>query len=705
MRALRSLPSSRRHSASALLIALCAAILLLTCKKTGALPRQTPVILITVDTLRADHLSLYGNHSVHTPALDDFAHSATVFDNAFSNCPLTLPSHATLLSGLLPPHHGVRDNGAFTLNATHATLATMLKERGYATGASVSAYVLRRETGLARGFDAYDDVIPVIDDAAIGTLQRDGSISEANAETWIGAHAGQPFFYWLHLYEPHAPYSPPEPFRSRAANPYDGEIEYADAIVGKLLRFLRQRGLYDDAIIVIASDHGEGLMEHGEQEHGIFLYREALRVPLLMHVPGQRAARVATPVQLADVTPTIMSLLGSRLANVDGVAVLPNAPQRDLYSETYYARLHLGWSEQRSMTSSTTQFINTPRPELFDVVRDPRERHNIIDERRRDAVRMLRETTQYGDVAAAPQMSREEAARLASLGYVSATSTASGPLPDAKDRISDLAELKNLATPETRGNDRELATKLESLIARNPGWSDLRDQLGVTYERLGNLALAEKTYRDAIRVTPQLATQFALSLATVLMREGRYAEATQHATLAVQTEPAEAHQTLGMIALAKGDLTAARNEALLAREHPSEAMEADFLLAQIALAAHDESEALKRLDAVQKESAATRTPPPKHYYFVAADLLARRGASSDAEQMFARAIAAEPGERQAYANLALLQYMRHDVAAARATLAQMISANDDRATVEFAAGSLEHWGDREGARMFRSSGR
>ncbi|MCU1348184.1 MAG: hypothetical protein JWO56_1214, partial [Acidobacteria bacterium] len=232
---------------------------------------NAPVIVISIDTLRADHLPAYGYRGVETPNIDRLRNDAILFTHAYSHVPLTLPSHVALLTGELPPDNGVRNNIGFSFDpAKHSTIPTLLKEKGYATGAAVSAYVLRGNSGLAKAFDFYDDDIAVKTGEVVGRLQRPGAESEAIAEKWIDARAQRPFFFMLHLFEPHSPYEPAPEFRARYAGaPYDGEIATADAVVGKFLDYLKQRGIYDRATIVLLSDHGEGLNEHGEDEHGI----------------------------------------------------------------------------------------------------------------------------------------------------------------------------------------------------------------------------------------------------------------------------------------------------------------------------------------------------------------------------------------------------------------------------------------------------
>ncbi len=275
-------------------------------RSTRAAP-PSPVVVISVDTLRADHLPVYGYRGVQTPSIDAIARDSTIFDNAYSNVPLTLPSHAALLTGLLPFENGVRDNIGFRLAPERQSLASLLRAASYATGAAVSSYVLRADRGLAAGFDSYDDSMP-----ETPTRERPGLESAAALAKWAENVRGRPLFLFLHIYEPHTPYKPPEPFASRYASaPYDGEIAAADAAVGSFVEFLKRAGLYDRAILVFLSDHGEGLGDHGEEEHGVFLYREALRVPLLLKRPGSAGAgkRISAPVSLTDIVPTVLSLL------------------------------------------------------------------------------------------------------------------------------------------------------------------------------------------------------------------------------------------------------------------------------------------------------------------------------------------------------------------------------------------------------------
>ncbi|MFY9550584.1 MAG: sulfatase, partial [Thermoanaerobaculia bacterium] len=269
----------------------------------GTSAAGAPVILISIDTLRADHLPAYGYRKVETPNLDALRRDSVLFENAYSHVPLTLPSHVTIFTGLLPPQSGVRDNLGYALGPAPPTLGSALKAKGYATGGAVSSIVLSHATGVSRGFDFYEDGIePTKANQTISRVQRNGAETAALLTNWIRGRGKGPFFAFLHLFEPHSPYEPPEPYRSRYPLLYDGEIARADEIVGGFLQDLKDRGLYDRALIVFLSDHGEGLNDHGEDEHGVLLYREAIHVPLIVKLPGSRRAgeTVAAPVALVD---------------------------------------------------------------------------------------------------------------------------------------------------------------------------------------------------------------------------------------------------------------------------------------------------------------------------------------------------------------------------------------------------------------------
>ncbi|HET8773135.1 MAG TPA: sulfatase-like hydrolase/transferase [Thermoanaerobaculia bacterium] len=607
------------------------------CRRDEA-PVRPPVVLISIDTLRSDHLPAYGYRAIATPNIDALAADGIVFERAFANVPLTLPSHATIFTGLLPAAHGVRDNAGYVLGDGTPTIATILRAQGYATGGAVSAYVLRASTRVSNGFDDYDDRIAFVEGAPTGNLARPGGKTVSIAQTWIAAHAAAPFFAFVHLFEPHAPYEPT----------YDADIVAADRHAGAILDALRAAGLYDDALIVLLSDHGEGLRDHGEAEHGVLLYREALQVPLIVKLPRKerRGTRVARTVQLIDVLPTIAAVTGAPLPRVDGRSLLEDAPARPVYSETLYPRLHLGWSALRSVVDWPHHLIDGPKPELYDAAHDPRETHDLREQDRRAYARLRASLASAPSTeAAAPRIDPEESRKLAALGYVSAGAVRDSGL-NPRDRLADLDALKETTALMASRRFAEAAQKSEALLARNPGWSDLRDQLGQAYEQLGDLPRAERTYRDAIAARPELAPVFALSLAGVLLREGRLDDGEAHARLALETNPAGAHEVLAKIAIARKDLNAALAEAQLAR--------ADFLLATIFMMRDDPRSALAPLQRVYDASRARGTPLPNGYFTLAGDVFLRLRRPNEARVAFERAVELHPEDAVARERLKML---------------------------------------------------
>jgi arylsulfatase A-like enzyme/cytochrome c-type biogenesis protein CcmH/NrfG len=545
-----------------------------------------PVVLISIDTLRSDHLPAYGYRGVATPAIDALRRDALLFERVYCHYPMTLPSHVSLLTGELPPVTGVRDNSGFPFDSSrHPFLPRLLKQAGYDTGAVVSAAVLgAASSGLAAGFDLYDDRMPGVAGLA-DEAKRPGAESTRAALAWVRARAGRPFFLFLHLYEPHAPYAPPEPFASRyRESPYDGEIAAADAVVGDLLGELRRRGIYERAVVVLLSDHGEGLGEHGEQQHGTFLYRDTLQVPLLLKLPGSRLAggAVDAPAQLIDVVPTVCALAGVPVpAGLTGMSLLGLAgataggagerrpsgerPARPIYAETLGPRFHFGWSELTSLIAGPWHLQEGPEPELFDLAADPGERRNrLADERRTYAA--MRETIRgiYRPPAPPQPVDAETARKLAALGYVAAAGGAPerGARSDPRARRADLV-LLDAAMGEIQARRWSAAAPLlERLLAANPRMVDVHILLASTYEGMGRTEDAARAYRRTVEAaggTPMAA----MVAARGLLRLGRLEEAGALARLARSAggAGAEAASEVAVeVALARGELDAALAE-------------------------------------------------------------------------------------------------------------------------------------------------
>ena len=359
---------------AALAVALLVAVLWARSKGPAAPAHGDPplsLLLVTIDTLRADHLGCYGDGDASTPAIDRLAAEGVLFEQASTCVPVTLPSHASILTGTYPVFHGVRNNGAYRLDDAALTLAEILRGRGWRTGAVIAAYPLLAQFGLAQGFDTYDDALPPERERQIGYREKSAEeVSRAGLD-FLAKDAEPPFYLWLHYFDPHIPYAPPEPFAGRfRGKPYDGEIAFVDEQIGRVLERIRRPDLASRTLVVLMSDHGEGLGDHGELQHGVFLYRSTLQVALMVKQPGNRGAgkRVAAPVALSDLMPTLARAGGATPpAGLDGRDLAPalagrvEAP-RSVYAETYYPRLHFGWSDLQALYGVELDITNSEDP-------------------------------------------------------------------------------------------------------------------------------------------------------------------------------------------------------------------------------------------------------------------------------------------------------------------------------------------------------
>ena len=665
-----------------------------------------PVVLISIDTLRSDHLPAYGYRAVETPHLDRYRRDAILFRRAYRPCPMTLPSHVTMLTGLQPPEHGVRNNIGFAFrSADHPSLPTILKKQGYATGAAVSSYVLRGETGLAAAFDSYEDSIDPRPGASFADFQRPGPTTEVLARNWVQARKDAPFFFFLHLYEPHVPYDPPEPFRSRYPLAYDGEIAAADAIVGDFLDFLRSAGVYDRALIVVTSDHGEGLGDHGEDQHSILLYREAIQVPLLLKLPGSRRAgeSVDAPAQLADLAPTVTEVLGlDAPPAAKGASLLRLPPSRSLYAETLYPRIQLGWSDLHSLVDERHHYIDGPRPELYDLVQDPGETHDLVAAQAAVAAAMRNELarvpaglTNPGDVDPAA------AERLATLGYVGTPrQRGSGALPNPRDNVHLLARFRDGLRLADQKRFDEAVTALRAIVAESPDMVEVWTKLGDVNRQAGNIEESARDYAEAIRRCPAPSADMVLSLAQAELARGRTDEAEAAARHALDGSPARAHELLARVAMARGRLAEADEQARAAREsHPQPS--ADLLLAEVALRRGDHAGALRLVDDTARRAAELKM---EHVYgldFLRGDALARLARPAEAEAAYRREIEAFPDHLQAYTNLAVVYFVQRKRPAVQSILEDMARANPGPPAYRLAAKTWEAFGDRKAAAAWR----
>ncbi len=694
-----------------LLVAL-SLLALAACARRGPVFPGAPVVVISIDTLRADHLPAYGYRQVETPALDSLARDAIVFDNAVAHVPLTLPSHVSLFTGLLPFQHGVRDNIGYRLDKSHTTLATFLRSRGYATGAAVSAVVLARSTGIAEGFDFYDDAIEARDvSEPLGRVQRPGAQTEKRLEEWIGSQSSGRIFAFLHLYEPHAPYTPPEPFATRyASHPYDGEIAAADDIVGRFVSFLKQKGLYDRALVVFLSDHGEGLGDHGEDEHGVLLYREELRVPLFIKLPGSRSAgrRESSPCGIADVFTTVASALGEKAPpGLAGRSLLEPggaAPPRRIYSETLYPRYHFGWSDLAALTDDRYQYIEAPRPELYDWQTDPGERRDLASSLPPPFRSMRVELQAMNRPLQAPGVSDPETVKkLASLGYIGAAAPAASrkDLPDPKDRIGAIARLKEASRLASEHRDDQAASLLSKLAAENPLMLDVWETLARILRRAGRSREALDALEHADRLSPAT-PPILLGLADLQREVGNFARARE-LTLAAQAAGAtQVEEELSWIALGQGDLASARREAEAALRVRPDAQGPLLLLASIAARAGELPRALDYCDRAIRLARARGEGPLINLQATRGDVLARLGRQAEAEEAFRAEVRDFPENLDAWSRLALLYASAGRRGEADRLLNEMVERVPASRSFQAAAHVSEILGDRAAAQRWRS---
>jgi choline-sulfatase len=564
-------------------------------------PPSTPrsVVIITIDTLRADHVGAYGYAAARTPALDRLAREGVRFDRAYATAPITLTSHASLMTGRYPPGHGARHNG-MRLDLKTPTLAESFAAAGYATAAFVAAFPLDRRFGLIKGFQTYGDVMPR-DDSGHVTNDRPGRLVVDEALGWLSTHREGPFFLWVHLFEPHAPYGHPEdPAQARrpAIARYDEDIAEADAQTGRLLDALGD--LRSRTLIVAAGDHGEAFGEHGEISHSLFTYDTTLRVPLIFTGAGlPPGTHDAAPVSLVDVAPTIASLAGLGRFDADGT-VLPSSNLhppasgvRSLYAESFAPLLDFGWSPLRTIRSGDWKYIAAPTPELYDLARDPGETRNVVAEQPARAAELARQVdaiagptlagargaTDMSAVASA-KADRETLARLQALGYAAGRPGPPGHRPDPKDRRDLAARIARVASGELHGAELERA--LRDIVRADPGNPQANVRLGYVLLNSGrcadaiprftvaitahlpsadahlgraaceaaakNVAAAERTLTDAQQVEPDNPVVSA-NLGLLLSDNGRPAAGIPHLQRALTLDP-DLHQARFGLALA-----------------------------------------------------------------------------------------------------------------------------------------------------------
>ncbi len=708
-------PDTRRYvRAMKLPIVVTATILLalsLSCSRgeTEAPPAAAdmPVFIISIDTLRSDRLPAYGYEKGSTPAIDAFRKDAILFEHAFSQCPLTLPAHASIFTGELPYVHGVRNNLGYALEPSHASLVTALKQQGYQTGGAVSTFVLRKETGIAAGFDFYDDYMTHSPLESATSWQRDGDLSRQALTKWLeSTGGGGKVFGFLHLYEPHSPYTPPAPY-SNSADKYDGEISYADAIVGRFLADLQARGLYDSALIMILSDHGEGLGDHGEKEHGIFVYRESIQVPLLVKLPAQARAgeSVSRTVALTDVFDTVLDATSSSHKK-NGVSLLAagTTEPRTVYSESYYPRLQYGWSELVSMVGPELHYIHAPRVELYRYRTDPAESTNVAEENRRELVAFRQEIHRIAEAHpfAEPRVADpEDVKKLAALGYLGSTSSASGVLPDPKDNLDLLRDFGAANDSFRTGRYTQVVEVMEPLLRENPDFISGWGLLAQAYRKLGRQEQALETLQKQMTESKGDA-QVALSIADLLLEMKRYDEAREHALLGKSTGGVFVNEMLAKIAFAQNDLAAAEQAAEESLATEPDRIQALMMLSQVRRLQKRPADELALLQRAHEVVQRRSLPPIRDLELRRGETLLQARRVPEAEQAFRAETVAFPTNLQAWANLAIVVGAQGRRPEARAILEDAMRRNPGRAAVQMAIEVLLAMNDEAGARELRA---
>lgn len=584
-----SLLSRRRLlwlAAAALAVAALAWWLLRTGFKPAVSRGDWNVVLVTIDTLRADHVGAYGNRAA-TPALDALAAEGTLFRHCVCQAPLTLPSHASLLSASQPLFHRVRDNGAFQAPAELELVSEVLRGQGFATAAFIGGYVLHGKWGLNQGFDHYSDRFdPGPGRDLVLLAKKRAGVVLGDARAWLEKQAQRRFFAWIHLYDPHFPYEPPPPF-DRPGQSYRGEVEYADHELGRFFSYLKEKGLYDRTLIVVTSDHGEGLDDHGEQKHGYFLYETTVHVPLIFRAPARaRVPAVETTVQLTDVAPTLLDLLGIPApASWQGTSLARLlAGQKDerfgvAYSETWYPRLHYGWAPLKAYYQGRHKYIFAPRDELYDLEQDPGELRNLtgVESEKRAALRgrglafMQRAGRNALTPGSVQAMSAEDRRRLAALGYLGSAAAfgdEEGLLADPKDKLPDYVAFGRAVALLGEGRWQEALQEARGIVGRNPGFADAVNLEGNALLAGGMGAEALAAFRRALALKPEDANN-RLDILKTLEKLERFDEAAAEAGRFLRAAPDDSSllAALGRVRLAQGreeDGTGALQRALAA---------------------------------------------------------------------------------------------------------------------------------------------
>lgn len=549
------------------------AVLLAGCaspEKEISRTRRANVILITLDTTRADHIGAYGYAAAQTPRIDALAREGVLFEHCITPTAYTMPSHSSIMTGLYPPAHGVRLNGDAALGDAQTTLAEKLSASGYRTGAFVGAFVLDGRWGLRQGFDHYDDHFQLGPDQRLdlAKVQRPANEVVDAGLKWLDEDRSRPFFAWMHFYDAHTPYEPPEPFRAKFSGKgpnamYDGEIAFADSQVGRVLDWLKEKGIADNTVVIVTADHGEGLGSHGEGEHGYYIYDYAVRVPLIIRAPGIAARRVANQVRTIDIFPTVIDLVSGRKPAIFGAD--SEKEPRHAYSESMATRLQYGWAALYSVRTKDFKYIDAPRSELYDLRTDQGETKNVLDENRRVVIRLRDELREIREAAEklAPKsqeanLDQETLSKLASLGYIgggaSTVTEDDENLADPKDKMHLFDSVGYAANLIGKDDYKQAAEVLEIVLADDPKVPQAQLLLVSAYRKIGRTTEA-KAILDRQLKEDASNVRALIAMAEILSDEGRTDDvmAIARQAVAVDDQNARAYELMAEIHMNRSD--------------------------------------------------------------------------------------------------------------------------------------------------------
>jgi arylsulfatase A-like enzyme/Flp pilus assembly protein TadD len=729
-------PKEPRKSRARFSASLCLLLVLAAIGAFLLLRKNTPdrnLLLITLDTTRADRLGCYGYEKISTPALDSLAAQGVLFENAVSSVPLTLPSHTTLLTGLYPSVHGIHDNTLYRLSGNAVTLAELMRGNGYRTGAVVGAFVLDSTYGLDQGFDSYDDELPSptmptkdgspdADENMVwlkDIAERPAAIVTSRAVSWLKENSHHPFFLWVHYYDPHFPYTPPPGFAQKyEGRPYDGEIAAIDRHVGMLIEELRDAGLLNKTLIVVAGDHGESLGDHGEETHSVFVYESTLRVPLIMRYPAKlpRSSRISPVVSLADVMPTVLDLLDiDHQGTFSGMSLVDlmegkKPEERSIYLESLFPYLTYGWSELQGVRTSRWKYIRVPSPELYDLGEDPREERNLATEHADIVARLEGDLENFAsgsapgivplaeDAALSP-LNRE---RLTALGYLSGgvPERQHASLKDPKEmiRYHELMALGQQAIQAGKYSDA--AKCLREVVEGDPTNALARNLLGMVYYQEGDLARSKEQIEKAIELNPKNLSDAHYNLGIVFSRLGRHAEAAASYEKAFEIDPARGEYCVALARTYGKTGEAEKAEAMYGR-----AIELGYRSLFAYLGRGSTLAKLHRFDEAEAcyREALGKFPDSAELYNEWGNLLDMAMNFPEAIANYRKSLSLDPAFFKARYNLARMLLKTGNEEEAKKELLSILQQNPDQPEATFMLGELAYrQGDREKAREYYS---